>query len=270
MNLRLLVAAGAFVASVCVAADTNRWRLAWADEFDKPGLPDSAKWRYEKGFVRNGESQFYTTNRLENARVENGMLVIEGRKERFRNENFKPGGDPKREFAEYTSASLITLGKAAFHYGRIEVRAKLPHGKGVWPAIWMMGTNRVGWPRCGETDIMEYVGHDPNRVHATMHFSKNGKHASKGERIVTQAPYDDFHIYALEWSADRMEFFFDDKKYFTFDTKLAEDNGANPFHKPQYLILNLALGGSWGREIDDAILPQKFVIDYVRAYQPLP
>ncbi len=248
------------------------WRLVWADEFDTNGLPDKTKWRYENGFVRNNELQFYTQDRLENARVENGMLIIEGRKERFSNPSYKPGGDVKRrsnaEFADYTAASITTQGKASFLYGRIEVRAKLPHGNGVWPAIWMMGTNRtVGWPRCGETDIMEFVGKDPNRVHATMHFSKDGKHASKGDLLVTTAPYNDFHVYAMNWFPDRMEFYFDQQKYFTFDVNLAGAGPENPFRKHQYLLMNLALGGAWGGPMDDAVLPQKFVIDYVRVYE---
>ena len=163
------------------------WRLTWSDEFDKPGLPDKAKWSYETGFVRNNELQLYTRDRPENARIENGLLVIEGRKERYANPNYQPGADSKKsrrsgvEFADYTAASLITEGKASFLYGRVEVRAKLPHGKGVWPAIWMIGTNRVtvGWPRCGEVDIMEFVGKEPDRVHANVHYSQGGN-TSKG------------------------------------------------------------------------------------------
>jgi beta-glucanase (GH16 family) len=247
-------------------------RLVWADEFDKPGLPDKTKWRYETGFIRNNERQFYTEDRLENARVENGMLVIEGRKERFKNPKFDPARGDRRsnvEFVDYTSASITTEDTASFRYGRIEVRAKLPHGKGVWPAVWAMGTNRpaVGWPRCGETDIMEFVGHDSNRVHATMHFSKDGKHALKGGRITTPAPYNDFHVYTVEWTPEKMDFFFDDKKYFTFDVNLAGEGPDNPFRKPQYLIINLALGGSWGGPIDDTMMPQKYLIDYVRVYE---
>ena len=248
------------------------WKLVWSDEFDKPGLPDPNKWDYEEGFVRNQEMQYYTRARKENARVEDGCLVIEGRKERMPN----PRHDPKnkhwgasRQFAEYTAASLVTKGKADWLYGRIEVRAKLPQGLGVWPAIWMLGTNitKIGWPRCGEIDIMEFVGHNPDFVHATVHFSKGGKHASKGGRIKHDKPFADFHVYAVEWSAERMDFYFDKEKYFSFDLDAAADRGANPFRKPQYLLINLALGGSWGGKIDDAVLPQKYLVDYVRVYQ---
>jgi beta-glucanase (GH16 family) len=250
----------------------SKWELVWSDEFDRDGLPDPAKWNYEDGFVRNHEKQYYTTERKENARIENGMLVIEGRKEQFKNPRYEAGSANSRsadEYAEYTAASLITSRKASWLYGRIEVRAKLPQGQGVWPAIWMLGDNHntSGWPRCGEIDIMEFVGHDPNHVHATVHYSLDGKHKSSGSKLETPAPYDDFHIYAVEWNKDRMDFFFDDNKYHTFDLKAADENGENPFHKPQFLMINLALGGSWGGKIDDAVMPQKFLIDYVRVFK---
>jgi beta-glucanase (GH16 family) len=200
------------------------------------------------------------------------MLVIEGRKEQFKNPRYRAGSASSRsadEYAEYTAASLITSRKASWLYGRIEVRAKLPQGQGVWPAIWMLGDNHAsaGWPRCGEIDIMEFVGHDPNHVHATVHYSLDGKHKSSGSQLQTPAPYNDFHIYAVEWNQDRMDFFFDDKKYHTFELKAADENGENPFRKPQFLMVNLALGGAWGGKIDDVIMPQKFLIDYVRVYK---
>jgi beta-glucanase (GH16 family) len=171
--------------------------------------------------------------------------------------------------AEATPAALITKGKESWTYGRIEVRAKLPQGKGVWPAIWMLGTNipQIGWPACGEIDIMEFVGHTPDKVHATCHFAKGGKHASKGGTIPVVKPWDDFHVYAVEWTADGMDFYFDKDKYFTFPVDNATDKDVNPFRKPQYLLINLALGGSWGGKIDDTVLPQKFLVDYVRVYE---
>ena len=248
------------------------WKLVWSDEFDKPGQPDANKWDYEVGYIRNRELQYYTHARAENARVEGGHLVIEGRKERYP----IPAADAKkarratrRKTADYTAASLVTKGKADWLYGRIEVRAKLPRGRGVWPAIWMLGTNisKINWPACGEVDIMEFVGHTPNKVHANVHYRKAGKHASKGGPITVKKPFDDFHVYAVEWTAKGMDFFFDRKKYFTFDLAHAADKGVNPFHKPQYLLINLALGGSWGGEMDDTVLPQKYLIDYVRVYQ---
>jgi beta-glucanase (GH16 family) len=245
------------------------YRLVWSDEFDYQGQPDAAKWGYEEGFVRNKELQYYTRDRRENARVEHGMLVIEGRKERFRNPRFDPRHGPKGEYAEYTSASLITLHKASWLYGRIELRAKLPHGKGVWPAIWMLGANfpEVNWPACGEIDIMEFVGHTPNQVHATVHYPIGGKHKSSHKELAVEKPWGDFHVYAMEWTPDRMDFYFDRTRYHSFEVKRADESGGNPFRRPQYLLVNLALGGGWGGPLDDAVLPQQFLVDYVRVYQ---
>ncbi len=261
------------VAMGTAAAD---WTLVWSDEFDGNGLLDSARWDYEVGFVRNRELQYYTKARPENARLENGTLVIEGRKEPFPNPRYNPDEtDPNRwqvtrEQAEYTAASVVTLGRAAWLYGRIEVRAKLPQGKGVWPAIWMLGANRtqVGWPACGEIDIMEFVGHTPNQVHSTVHYKgADGKHKSSGGKVTVDRPFDDFHVYAVEWSAERMDFFFDQRTVHSFPLDQAGQGDDSPFRKPHYLLLNLALGGSWGKDMDDAVLPQRFVIDYVRVYQ---
>jgi len=255
----------------------NEWSLVWSDEFDYTGLPNETKWNYEQGFVRNRELQYYTKARNENARVENGHLVIEARKEDWPNPDYRDDASSRRwqrsrKKADYTSASLITRGKASWTYGRIEVKAKLPAGKGVWPAIWMLGTNirEVGWPKCGEIDIMEYVGFDPNTVCANVHMAKYNhvKGTGKGSKLKTDKPYESFHTYAVEWTPERMDFFFDEHKYFTFKN---EHGGVDvwPFDQPHYLILNLAIGGSWGGQkgIDDSIFPQKFLIDYVRVYR---
>ncbi len=248
------------------------WVLAWSDEFNYTGLPDPTKWGYEEGFVRNNESQFYTKARQENARVENGMLIIEGRKEQYKNPKFDPNArhpENRREFADYTSASLMTLNKESWRYGRIEVKAKLPQGKGVWPAFWMLGANyhEVGWPKCGEIDIMEFVGHDPTHIHGTIHYGLDGKHESSGNKIQTPEPWKDFHVYAVEWTPDRIDWYFDKTRYHSFKIDKAGSGPDNAFRKPQYLILNLALGGSWGGAIDDTKLPQKYLIQYVRVYK---
>lgn len=255
------------------AAQAADWKLVWSDEFDKPGLPDPAKWDYETGFVRNHEAQFYTKERLENARVENGLLVIEARKEKWPNPAFNPANTNRGpEFAEYTSASLRTLGKASWTYGKIEVRAQVPAARGVWPAIWTLGTNmhQVGWPTCGEIDIMEFVGYDPGVIHANVHMKKynHAKGTGKGDKITIPDACTAFHVYALEWYPDRMEFFVDGKKYFTFKNE-GTGPDAWPFFKDEYLILNLAIGGDWGGQkgIDAAAFPQKYLIDYVRVYQ---
>jgi beta-glucanase (GH16 family) len=263
---------------LAASAGAGDWKLIWSDEFDKPGTPDPDKWSYEQGFIRNNEDQLYTKDRPENARVENGMLIIEARKEHFDNPGFNPkekgAGWVRRNRAttEYTSASLTTRGKASWTYGRIEVRAKLPSGRGVWPAIWMLGTNTssVGWPAGGEIDIMEFVGFDPGVIHANIHVKKyNHMHNNgKGSQVTIPDASNAFHVYALEWDSQHLDFLVDDKVYFTY-TNEQTGTDAWPFDKGQYLILNLAIGGSWGGQqgIDDKIFPQKYYIDYVRVYQ---
>ncbi len=253
----------------------KKWQLVWGDEFNYTGLPDSAKWGYEEGFVRNNESQYYTKARKENAWVANGVLTITGRKETYPNAHYKPGtkrGRAKDSLSSYTSAALITLDKKEFTYGRIEVRAKIPQGFGVWPAIWMLGYDRglVRWPYCGEIDIMEFVGHDSSHIYGTAHYADTTAkhaHASSGGNITTPQPYSDFHIYAVEWNEKEINFFFDDSLYHHFEIDKAGTGADNPFRKPFYLLLNLALGGDWGLKIDDANLPQKYLVDYVRVYQ---
>jgi len=270
---RLLI----LVPIVLLATDlrAERWKLIWSDEFNYTGLPDDKKWDYEEGFVRNHELQYYTRKRAANARVKDGNLIITGRKEKFPNARHRPGSkgwQSGRKEARYTAASLITRNRFSFLYGRIEVRARLPRGKGVWPAIWTLGTNRSvnRWPRCGEIDIMEYVGKDPHRVHANAHYAVNGRHRSKGGKHKTKAPYEAFHIYAIEWFPDRIDFYFDKVKYFTFPIDHAGKGPENPFRKPHYLLINLALGGSWGGAMDDKVLPQQYLIDYVRIYKQVP
>jgi len=252
------------------------WKLVWSDEFDKPGLPDKDKWNYEKGWIRNNELQYYTRARKENARVADGMLIIEARKEKYANPDYDPDAKKpskkSRQFAEYTSASLVTRGKASWRYGRIEVRAKLPTGRGMWPAIWMLGENlgKVGWPTCGEIDIMENVGFDPDVIHGSVHTKKYNhvKRTQKSAKIKVAKPYKDFHVYAIEWSPKQIDFFVDKKKYLTFKNE-GSGEAAWPFDQPHYLILNIAVGGGWGgqRGVDKSIFPQRFHIDYVRIYQ---
>ena len=240
------------------ASDTT-WVLRWHDEFDGTGMPDTSKWGYEHGRIRNNEKQFYTRRRAENARLEDGHLVITARKESYQG-------------ADYTSASLRTKEKANWTYGRIEVRAKLPHGRGLWPAIWMLGTNidEVGWPACGEIDIMEYVGFEPNTIHANIHTEafNHVDGTSKGASIQVDAPYEEFHTYTIEWTPAEIRFFVDKRNYFTFTN---EGGGSEewPFDQPFFLILNAAVGGSWGGQegIDDSVFPQEYRIDYVRVYE---
>ena len=265
--------------STAMPANADEWKLVWSDEFDTAGLPDAARWTYETGFIRNDEKQFYTRARQENARVENGMLIIEARKEKYKipsslttAESNNGERERGRVEADYTSASLTTAGKAAWTYGRIEVRAKLPSGRGTWPAIWTLGTNigQVDWPACGEIDIMEFVGFDPGVVHANIHTRKYNhiKKTGKGDKITIADASEAFHVYAVEWDAQKIDFFVDGRKYFSFRN---EGTGPDvwPYDKPQYLILNLAIGGGWGGQkgVDDGIFPQRYSIDYVRVYQ---
>lgn len=251
------------------------WKLVWADEFDKDGAPDPAKWDYETGFVRNEELQFYTKDRRENARVEKGLLVIEARKEAWPNPAYKADSkqwNEARKEAVYTSAALHTHGKADWTYGRFEVRAKVPFGRGMWPAAWMLGSNisSVGWPLCGEIDLMENVGYDLDKVHFNVH-TKAYHHSigtNKGVTVPLKRPDLAFHTYAAEWNKDKIEFFLDGKSVFTFKNE-GKGVEAWPFDKPQYIILNSAVGGGWGGQkgIDDSIFPTRYEVDYVRVFQ---
>ncbi|MEM7657966.1 MAG: glycoside hydrolase family 16 protein [Bacteroidota bacterium] len=235
-------------------------KLLWAEEFDYAGLPDSTKWDYRIGGHGwgNNEKQYYT-DRLENARVEDGNLIIAAKKESY-------------EGSDYTSAGVLTYGKQEFLYGRIEVRAKLPSAVGTWPAIWLLGNSiREGgrWPDCGEIDIMENVGFDPNIVHGNVH-TKAYHHSTgtnKGDRITVEQPDSAFHTYAVEWHKDKIDFFVDDTQYFSF-SKESDDPAVWPFDQPHYLIINLAIGGNWGGQqgINDDAFPHEYFVDYVRYY----
>lgn len=256
-------------------AAASDWKLVWSDEFNKPGAPNPDRWVQEKGFIRNQEAQFYTEGRRENARVEKGKLIIEAHRENWPNPNYVANSrrwNESREKAEYTSASLTTYGKASWSHGKITVRAKLPGGKGTWPAIWMLGDNRreVGWPKCGEIDIMENVGFDPRVIHANIHTEKynHAKKTNKGGKIELEAPERKFHVYSVEWDSSEMKFAVDGKVYFTYANEKT-GTAAWPYDQPSYLILNLAIGGSWGgREgIDPGIFPRRMEVDWVRVYQ---
>jgi beta-glucanase (GH16 family) len=236
-------------------------KLVWSDEFDKGTRPDTTKWAYNIGTGSNGwgnnEAQYYTSDST-NARIENGNLVIEARKE-------------SRGGKNYTSARLLTQGKASWTYGRIEIRAKLPKGIGSWPAIWMLGDNfsTIGWPACGEIDIMEHVGKEQDMVLWSTHSKLNNW--SLGTQKTNKATVDGvstaFHVYKIEWSKDYIQFFVDDKLYYTSPN---EGKGTDyyPFTAPQFLLLNLAVGGNLGGPtIDDAVFPYRMEVDYVRVYQ---
>lgn len=242
--------------------DYDSMQLVWSDEFDYEGLPDPSKWGYEAGGHGwgNNELQHYTRDRLENARVEDGRLIITARKEDYQR-------------SSYTSARLVTRGKGDWLYGRIEVKARLPRGVGTWPAIWMMPTRSSygNWPASGEIDIMEHVGFNHNRIHGAVHT------ASYNHRIGTQRSgtidpvadvSEEFHLYAIEWEPHEIRWYLDNKRYFTFAN---EGTGHRewPFDREFYLILNIAIGGDWGamQGVDDTIWPQTMEVEYVRVYE---
>ena len=245
------------VASLQGCADTNQWDLVWSEEFEYSGAPAAESWSYETGYIRNNELQYYT-DKLENVRVEDGLCIITARLE---------GED------SITSASINTWGKKDFLYGRIEVRAQIPSALGSWPAIWMLGTNRseLGWPACGEIDIMEHVGYDPDFIHANIHTAayNHSIGTNKGNMIEIADPWADFHVYAVEWFEDHMDFFLNDSLYFSFENDMAGNHDTWPFDKPHYLLLNLAYGGMWGGNmgVDTTLLPLEYKIDYVRYYK---
>lgn len=241
-------------------------KLVWADEFNYTGLPDSSKWDYDKAHGcpsncgwGNHELQYYTWNRRENARVENGHLIIEARKEQW-------------ESAKFTSTRLVTRNKGDWKYGRVEVRAKLPSGKGIWPAIWMLPTDWKygGWPNSGEIDIMEFVGYMPDSLFGTVHTEAyNGMRGTqKVKSIFVKDLSTSFHVYAIEWDENSISFFFDGKLYNHFKNEKTS-SASWPFDQRFHLLLNVAVGGDWGGKqgVDDSIFPQKMFIDYVRIYQ---
>ena len=235
----------------------------WQDEFDYMGLPDTKKWGYDIGGNGwgNQEKQYYTKD-LKNARVEEGKLIIEARKEKYENN-------------EYTSARLVTKHKADFLYGRFEIKAKLPKGTGTWPAGWMLATEQSYgssyWPDNGEIDIIEHVGFDQDRVHGNIH-TKSFNHTiktNKGNNIIIPKVSDEFHVYACEWYPDSISIEIDGNKYFTFKKEAGYNWQEWPFDKKFHLILNIAVGGGWGGQkgIDNSIFPQRMEVEYVRVYQ---
>lgn len=241
-------------------------KLVWSDEFSTNGLPDASKWGYERGNGcpnlcgwGNNELQYYTWDRKENARVENGNLIIQVRKEDM-------------DGSKYTSTRLITKQRASWKYGRIEVRAKLPSGRGIWPAIWMMPENSdYGiWPNSGEIDIMEHVGYMPDSVFSTVHTKSYnwmmGNQVSLG--LTFKDLHSAFHLYQAEWSPEWIRFFVDGKQYYEYKNE-HKTFAEWPFDKPFFLILNIAVGGGLGGKmgIDDSAFPQKMEVDYVRVYQ---
>ncbi len=237
------------------SVDANGWKLVWSDEFNAAAI-DPGKWNFEilKPRAYNNELQGYT-NRNENARIENGNLLIETRKDNFQGQ-------------QYTSARMTTTGKGFWTYGRIEARIKLTSALGTWPAFWMMPEDQSkGWPVCGEIDILEQVGYEKDVIHGTTHVQKffggNGRGGPKTIANFTA----DYHIYSIEWFKDRIDWYVDGAKYFTQKNDGGDD--VYPFHKPFHVILNFAIGGDWGgsKGVDTNMPNQRMLVDYVRVYQ---
>jgi beta-glucanase (GH16 family) len=234
--------------------------LIWAEEFDYTGLPDDAKWNMETGGGGwgNNELQYYT-NTENNAMVENGVLTITAREEEVGGRN-------------YSSARITTQNKFDFKYGKIEARIKLPYGQGIWPAFWMLGANfsSIGWPACGEIDIMEMVGGTgkDNTCHSTLHWENaDGDHGNYGESYTLPSGIfaDEFHVFSVEWDEQSVKAYVDGTHYFTINLSEAQ---FDEFRENFFVILNVAVGGNWpGSPDDTTVFPQTMQVDYVRVYQ---
>lgn len=235
----------------------------WADEFDYEGLPDTDKWSYDTGGHGwgNNELQHYTEAREENVQVADGLLTITARKESY-------------EESEYTSARIVSRGKGDFLYGRFEVRAKVPEGRGTWPAAWMLPTDWAygDWPASGEIDILEHVGYDPDVVHISVH-TQNYHHSIGTQKTAfrkIENASTEFHTYRVDWTPQYIRGFVDDEQLFNFPN---EGTGFEvwPFDKQFHWLLNLAVGGDWGGQqgIDEEAFPAQYHVDYVRVYELL-
>jgi beta-glucanase (GH16 family) len=240
------------------------YRLAWADEFNGTEL-DPASWTYESGDGcpnncgwGNNELEFYT-NRPENLYFTQGKMVIEAIQESFSGKN-------------YTSARIVTRGKKFFQYGRVDIRAILPEGQGIWPALWMLGEDITteGWPACGEIDIMELVGHQPSTTHSTVHYGVNfATRQNRGfSKTLTSGKFiDEFHVFSINWEENLIEFFLDDVKFFTV-TPATTQGSPYPFNDEFFFIFNVAVGGNWpGSPNASTVFPQRMVVDYIRVFE---
>lgn len=265
--------------TVC-PVDKSAYQLVWQDEFEQDGVPNPDYWTYENGFVRNKEAQWYQP---QNAIVRDGVLVITGKRETKPNPNYREGStnwQQNRKMIEYTSASVISKGRKEFQYGYFEIRARIPACRGSWPAIWLLGSkDKYGWPSCGEIDIMEYYPRNgQNLLHANACWGND-----KGGSVWDSAnvPYTEFtqqnpewatcfHIWSMDWTEKYIRLYLDGRLMNEIDLSKTI-NGKhgqyeNPFHKPMYLLLNLAMGSSGGK-IEEENLPMRYEIDYVRVYQ---
>lgn len=248
------------VPSPKAVGERTGWSIVWHDEFDGPEL-DLKNWTFDIGGNGWGNREWEAyTDRPENVRIENGMLVIEAREE--------PELIAGRN---YSSARIKTQGLHAWQYGRIEARMKLPYGQGIWPAFWMLGENinDVGWPAAGEIDILEHAGKEPNRIYATIHapgYSGGSEGATSNLLVPTDTLKNDFHVFAIEWEENEIRWYFDDQQYFKLTPNDVPE--AWIFDHPFFIIINLAVGGRWpGYPDKTTVFPQFLYVDYVRVYQ---
>lgn len=239
--------------------DFTGYRRIWQDEFDGNQL-DPNYWTYEVGTGSNGwgnnELQYYRRDE-NNTRVADGRLEIIAKKQNFNGSN-------------YTSARIVTMDKFEFKYGRVDIRAKLPEGQGIWPALWMLGGNfsEVGWPQCGEIDIMELLGHEPDEVHGTAHWSFQGSRAQAGDSVKLQGNKtfsDEFHVFSLLWDDTGIRWLMNDMEYFRLSTTVDE---MSEFHQAFFFIFNVAVGGNWPGSPDaTTTFPQTMTVDYIRVFE---
>jgi beta-glucanase (GH16 family) len=242
------------------------WTLTWSDEFNGPNgsRTDASKWTFEIGGNGWGNHELeYYTDRPKNARVEHGNLVIQALAEKYK------GRDGVGR--DYTSARMKTRGKFSQAYGRFEARIRIPYGQGIWPAFWMLGANfdQVGWPKCGEIDIMENIGREPSTIHGSIHGPGYTQDIEAHYGLPGKQKFsDDFHVYALEWEPDALRFYVDQNLYVTRTHADLRPDQVWEFDHPFFLILNLAVGGDWpGYPDASSTFPQSMLVDYVRVYR---
>jgi beta-glucanase (GH16 family) len=230
----------------------------WEDNFDADGAPDDLNWTYDIGTGSNGwgnnEAQYYT-DRTENVEAKDGVLSIKAKKEDYNG-------------SSYTSTRMKTQGKFDFTYGRVDVKAILPSGGGCWPAIWMLGSNigTVNWPACGEIDIMEYTSNAPGKISSAIHNSSSSGNTVNVKAVAIENETEEFHLYTMIWSEDKIYFLLDEELYYTYNP-VVKNNDTWPFNADQFLILNVAMGGTLGGSIDPGFTESEMKIDYVRVYE---
>lgn len=240
-------------------------QLVWADEFEQPGLPDAGRWAYDTFRNREGwfnrELQYYAAARADNSLVRDGRLVLAARRETLAD---RPDWSGQR----YSSARLITRGKAEWTYGFFEIRAKLPCGRGTWPAIWLLAA-QGDWPDAGELDLMEHLGREPGRVFSTVHTRSGFASQGKGGATLLPTACSAFHSYQMLWTPQSVRFGIDGVEHARYDNA-GSGSAQWPFDKPQFLLLNIAVGGDLGGAVDDSAFPQLMEVEYVRVYQRRP